>query len=104
MAIGAVGVACARPDRTITRGADGEPEWSRHLAAAVPRGISGDSARSVMQRNGFRCQEGVDSVAHVWCDKLSDKTVVQRCWQAVINLDSQRRVYEVRGSTGLIGP
>ena len=104
MTLVAAGLACARPDRTITRGADGEPEWSRRLAAAVPRGISADSARSVMQRNGFRCQEGSDSVAYVWCDKLSDRAIVQRRWQAVINLDSQRRVYEVRGSTGLIGP
>lgn len=98
------GFACAGLDRTITRGADGEPEWSRRLAAAVPLGISADSARSVMLRNGFQCQEGADSVAYIWCDKLADKAVVKRRWQAVINLDSQRHVYEVRGSTGLIGP
>jgi hypothetical protein len=97
-------LACTRPDRSITRGADGGPEWKRRLAAAVPLGIFGDSARSVMQWNDFRCQEGDDSVASIWCDKLSAKGIVRRRWQAVINLNAQRVVYEVRGSTGLIGP
>jgi hypothetical protein len=97
-------LACAGSDHTITRGADGEQDWSRRLAAAVPLGIPADSARSVMQRNGFRCYDGADSVAYIWCDKSSDKAVVKRRWQAVINLDSQRVVYEVRGSTGFIGP
>ena len=97
-------VACVMPDRTITHGADGSPEWSRRLAAAVPLGISGDSARALMRHNGFKCQDGADSVAYIWCDKLSDKAVVKRRWQAVINLNAQHLVFEVRGSTGLIGP
>ena len=100
----AASLACALPDRTITRGADGAPEWARRLTAAIPLGISGDSARSVMVRNGFRCQEGADSAAYIWCDKLSNKAVVKRRWQAVISLNSQHVVYEVRASTGLIGP
>jgi hypothetical protein len=97
-------VACAASDRSITRGADGESDWSRRLAAAIPLGIPADSARSTMQRNGFDCHDGVDRVAYIWCDKLSNKPVVKRRWQAVIKLNSRRVVYEVRGSTGLIGP
>jgi hypothetical protein len=58
-----------------------------------------------MERNGFRCHEGADSVAYFWCDKLSAKKgPVQRRWQAVINLNGERRVFEVRAFTGLIGP
>jgi hypothetical protein len=71
------------------------------------RGCGGDIGRLRAVRHGAQWlpfQEGADSVAYVWCDKLSQKAVVQRRWLAVINLDSQRRVYEVRGSTGLIGP
>jgi hypothetical protein len=96
--------ACAMSDQTITRGADGEPEWERHLAAAVPLGISGDSARSIMRRNRFQCHDGVDTVTYIWCEKLSNKAVVKRRWQAVINLNAHRLVYDVRGSTGLLGP
>ena len=97
--------ACGPRDQTITRGADGAPEWSRRLSAAVRVGTTADAARSVMEANGFHCREGADSVAYLWCDKLSaKKALVQRRWQAVINLNSQRRVYEVRASTGLIGP
>jgi hypothetical protein len=97
--------ACDPRDQTITRGADGTPEWSRRLSAAVRIGASVDSARLVMERNGFRCREGVDSVPHIWCDKLSAKKApVQRRWQAVITLDQERRVHEVRASTGLVGP
>jgi type II secretory pathway component PulK len=99
-----IGLACAKRDTSITHGADGTPEWSRHLAAAVPVGISADSARRVMEGNGFSCREGADSVAYLWCDKRSDKAMVQRRWEAVVKLDAQRRVYEVRGSTDLIGP
>jgi len=97
-------LACAKRDTTITHGADSAPEWSRHLSAAIPTGISADSARRLMEHNGFRCQDGVDSVAYVWCDKLSSNAIVQRRWQAVLNLDAQRRISEVRAFTGLIGP
>lgn len=98
-----IAVACARRDASITHGADGAPEWSRHLTAAVPLGIPADSARRIMEGNGFRC-EVADSVASLWCDKRSGKALVQRRWQAVVTLDAHRRVKEVRGSTGLIGP
>jgi hypothetical protein len=99
-------LACAPPDGTITRGADGEREWARNLAAAIPLGISGDSAQAVMERNGFRCHTGADSVVYLWCDKYSGgrAAVVRRRWQAVLNLDDGRRVFEARASTGLIGP
>jgi len=97
-----VAVACAR-DTTITHGADGLPEWQRRLAAAVPLGVSVDSARSVMRANGFDCQEGADSVVYLWCSKMA-AGIVRRRWQAVINLRSNRTVLEVRASTGLSGP
>ena len=92
------------PDRTITHGADGPADWAKRLSSAIPLGITGDSARAVMVRNGFRCQDGVDSVAYIWCDKESGKSIVKRRWQAVINLDPLHSVSAVRGSTGLVGP
>jgi len=94
-------LACAKPDTTITHGADGQREWSRRLAAAVPLGISVDSARRTMDANGFQCREGEDSVSYLSCAKLSGKAVVQRRWEAVVHLDAQRRVNDVRGSTSL---
>jgi len=99
-----IALACANRDTSITHGADGQPEWSRRLTAAVPLGIPVDSARRIMEINGFQCREGADSVSSLWCDKRSGKSIVERRWQAVINLNAQRRVYEVRGSTSLIGP
>ena len=57
-----------------------------------------------MEHKGFRCQAGVDTVAYIWCDKLSSDMIVKRRWQAILNLDAQRQVYEVRAFTGLIGP
>lgn len=96
-------VACVARDRTITRGADGELEWSRRLGTAVPLGIAAESARAVMLRNGFHCENGVDSAAYIWCEKFSDKPLVKRRWQAVIRINSQHLVNEVRATTGLIG-
>ena len=99
-----VASACAVRDQTITYGADGAPEWTRRLAATVHIGTSADSARLVLELNGFHCREGADSVAYLWCDKVSrKKTLVHRRWQAVINLNEKRRVHEVRAFTGLIG-
>jgi|RhiMethySRZTD1v2_1073278.scaffolds.fasta_scaffold554236_1 hypothetical protein len=97
---------CGPRDATITHGADGAPEWSRHLASAVPVGITADSARAIMTRNGFTCRSGSDTVAHLWCEKQSGGRVaiVRRRWQAALNLDERQRVVAVRGSTGLIGP
>ena len=94
---------CAR-DHTITHGADAEADWSRRLAAAIPIGLSRDSARAIMEANGFQCREGVDSVAYVWCSKTSSApNIVTRHWSAVLNLDHDR-VFEVRALTGLVGP
>ena len=97
-------LACAGRDTSITHGADGAPEWSRRLAAAVPPGITADSARHVMEASNFHCRAGVDSVAYLWCDKVADKAIVQRRWQATVSLDAQQRVREVRGTTDLTGP
>ena len=99
-------LACHRPDRTITHGADDSTAWNRHLRAAIPLGVSSDSAQAILGRNGFLCRQGRDSVAYLWCDKQSGGTtaVVRRRWQAVLTLDDQGRISDVRGSTGLIGP
>jgi hypothetical protein len=97
-------LSCRASDRTITHGADGEADWSRRLAAAIPIGLSRDSARAIMEANGFQCRERADSVAYVWCSKTSSPSgVVRRRWSAVLNLD-QNHVFEVRGFTGLVGP
>lgn len=96
-----IALSCGSRDTSITHGADGQPEWSRRLAAAVPLGSSVDSVRRIMESNGFQCREEADSGFHLSCAKLSGKAVVQRRWQAFVDLDARRLVYEVRGSTAL---
>lgn len=106
LVVASVLVACAGCDRSITHGAAGKRDWARRLAAAVPVGISADSARALLERNGFQCQAGADSVASLWCEKASGgrAKIVRRHWQAVLTLDAEHRVAEVRASTGLVGP
>jgi len=99
-----VAAGCSNRDTSITHGADGEPEWSRRLAAAVPLGIAVDSARRILEGSGFRCGKTPDSASVLSCEKVSGKAVVQRRWNALVKPDSQRRVYEVFGSTGLSRP
>jgi hypothetical protein len=93
-------------DTTITRGADGAAEWSRHLASAVPIGIPADSAGAILKRNGFSCQRGADSLAYLYCDKQSGGflDLVSRRWHAALNVDARGRVIAVRGSTYMVGP
>jgi hypothetical protein len=94
-------VACKPRDRTITRGADGENDWARILAATLPLGTSEDSALALMKRNGFDCQ--ADSV-QVSCNKSSTgANIVHRRWQALVTID-HGLVTQVHPSTGLIGP
>ena len=102
--VGIAVVACAAPDRTITRDSDGDAAWSRRLAATVPVGMSADYARAIMLRNGFDCHDGADSSAYIWCSKMSGPGIVQRRWQAVIVLNAEGVVAVSRASTGLIGP
>ena len=92
---------CTR-DRPITYGADGAPEWDRRLAAAVTPRMTVDSARAMMQRNGFRCTL---SAVDLWCDKESGGrfAIVRRRWQATFGIEDGH-VRTVKGSTGLIGP
>jgi|SRR6185312_4436980 len=98
--------AAAGCDRSITHGADGSRDWDHRLAAAVPIGISADTALAVMTRNGFRCTAGADSVRYLWCDKWSGTRLdlVRRRWQAVLNIDAGGRIVERRASTDLTGP
>jgi ketosteroid isomerase-like protein len=96
--------ACAHRDHTITQGVRDQAEWTRQLEVAVPVGISVDSAQATMERNGFECHHGVDSVAYLWCDKSTNAgNLVRERWQAVINLD-HGQVYERRAFFGLIAP
>lgn len=99
--ISAPSMGCAR-DNSITHGADGAPEWDRRLAAAIAPGMIVDSARAVMQRNGFRCETSADSL---WCDKESGGrfVIVRRRWQATLAIQDGH-VRAVNGTTGLIGP
>jgi hypothetical protein len=106
LAFASVLVVCGGCDRSITHGADGKRDWARRLAAAVPVSTPADSARAILERNGFHCQAGADSAAFLWCEKESGgkATIVRRRWQAVLTLDAQQRVVAVRASTRLIGP
>jgi hypothetical protein len=100
----AFALACAH-DETITRGADGANDWKRRVEAAIPLGISVDSARSVFAHNRFNCGafEAADST--MWCDKESGGRfeIVRRRWQATVHFQSGR-VNRVESSTGLTGP
>ena len=97
-------LACAQ-DGTITRGADGANDWKRRVEAAIPLGISVDSARSVLTRNGFNCRPFESADSTVWCDKESGGRfeIVRRRWQATLHFQSGR-VKKVESSTGLTGP
>jgi hypothetical protein len=99
--ISAASLGCAR-DNSITRGADGAPEWDRRLAAAIAPGTTLDSADAIMRRNGFRCQTSADGL---WCDKESGGrfAIVRRRWQATLAIQDGR-VRTIKGTTGLIGP
>ena len=99
-------LAACRRDTSITRGADGANDWNRHLADAVPIGMSMDSARTVLTRNGFQCSLGADTVRHFRCEKTSGGRVAlaRRRWIALLYIDQQNRVSSVRATTGMIGP
>jgi hypothetical protein len=98
-------VACHR-DSSITRGADGANDWNRHLADAVPIGMSMDSARTVLTRNGFQCSLGADTVRSFRCQKDGGGRFefARRRWIALLYIDPQNRVSSVRATTGMIGP
>ncbi|HEV8376878.1 MAG TPA: hypothetical protein VGR38_11675 [Candidatus Polarisedimenticolia bacterium] len=89
-----------RGDATITRGADGSPEWDRKLRAAVPLGSPTQETRGIMQRNGFHCEPGADPVTTLWCRKEADAPLGlgRRRWQATF-LIRDGHVDEIRSST-----
>lgn len=91
--------------RSITRGAEGSAAWTRRLAAAVPIGVFADSARVLLERNGFRCQVDSAGAASLWCDKESGGrfAIVRRRWQAVLGFQDHH-ITAVKGTTGRIGP
>jgi len=94
-------LGCAR-DRSITKGAENQHEWSRRLSAAVPVGTVADTARATLERNGSQCQATRDTVDHLQCEKESKGLVIRR-WKALLNLD-HGRVVEVHALLELIGP
>ena len=101
---GIVLCSCGPADHSITRGADGENDWSRRLAAAVPVGTSADAARSTMERNGFGCRAIAATVADLQCDKTSARRgAVQRRWRALLSVD-RGHVTAVRAVTALDAP
>lgn len=106
LGLAGVAAACESSDRTITRGTTDARGWTRQLAAAVPLTTPADSARALMESNGFHCKLAADGAAYLWCDKESGGTyaIVRRRWQAVLGLDAEQRVSEVRAFTGLVGP
>jgi hypothetical protein len=97
-------LACAH-DESITRGADGANDWKRRVEAAIPLGISVDSARSVLTSNGFNCRPFDSADSSVWCDKESGGRfeIVRRRWMTTLRIGSGR-VSKVESSTGLTGP
>jgi hypothetical protein len=97
-------LACAH-DETITRGADGPNDWKRRVEAAIPLGISVDSTRSVLTRNGFNCRPFESADSTVWCDKESGGRleIVRRRWQVTLHFKAGR-VNKVESSTDLTGP
>jgi hypothetical protein len=97
-------LGCGR-DRSITHGADGSPEWTRRLTAAVPLGVARDSAQAMLERNGFRCERDSVRTASLWCEKESGGrfAIVRRRWQAMITIQDGH-VAAVQATTGLIGP
>lgn len=97
-------VACGR-DRSMTRGADDSSQWNRRLAGAVSVGISRDSARAILERNGFRCELDSTATSTLWCDKESSGrfAIVRRRWQALFSIQDGR-IATVKGTTALIGP
>jgi hypothetical protein len=99
-------IACRRRDDSITRGADGANDWNRHLADAVPIGMSMDSARTVLTRNGFQCSLGADTVRYFRCEKNGGGRFefARRRWIAILYIDQQNRVSRVHATTGMIGP
>jgi hypothetical protein len=97
--IGCLLLGCSR-DATITRGADGSPEWDRKLRAAVPLGSSISEARGIMDHNGFHCEPAADPVATLWCRKEAEDALGlgRRRWQATF-LIRAGRVDGIRSST-----
>src|SRR5437867_5851379 len=93
-------LACST-DHTITHGADGSPEWDRRLRAAVPIGTQVNEARSIMERNGFKCDADPEKPSVMRCDKRSRGTlkIVRRRWQATFET-ADGRVSQIETSTG----
>jgi len=87
-------------DATITRGADGSPEWERKLQAAVPLGTPVAETRGIMSSNGFHCEPAADPVPTLWCRKEADNALGlgRRRWQATF-LIRDGRVDDIRSST-----
>ena len=99
-------VSGCRRDNSITRGADGGNDWNRHLGDAIPVGMSMDSARTVLTRNGFQCSLGADTVRYFRCEKDRGGrfAFARRRWIALLYIDQKNRVSGVRATTGMIGP
>lgn len=106
-AIGAFAVlaGCRAGDRTITHGVESRNEWTRRVGGAIPRGMASDSARALLEANGFTCEHAPEPRGTIWCEKWSGGrwAIVRRRWIASVAFDSGR-VVGTRSNTGLVGP
>src|SRR3954462_5250590 len=89
------GLTACTVDSTITRGADGSPEWERRLHAAVVVGMASDSGQAILEQNGFTCLHSTAQES-LSCTKLSGGKfdVVRRRWLALLE-SKQGRVATV---------
>ena len=96
---------CRGADRTITRGVESRHEWSRRLAGVIRPGMTRDSARHLLEQNGFACEGGPGTDDSLRCDKWSGGrwAIVRRRWIATVTVASGR-VATAQGNTGLVGP
>ena len=97
--------SCRAADRTITHGVESRQEWRRRLAEVIPLGTPAESARVVLERNGFACRPAAEGPSAVWCDKWSGGrwAIVRRRWIASVTIDNGK-VVATRANTGLVGP
>ena len=91
------------PDRSITHGADGAPEWDRRLRDAVPIGTQMAEARAILIRNGFNCDADGTKPDILECTKLASNalSVARRQWHATLEA-TDGRVSRVESSTELL--
>ena len=98
-------VTACRQGPSITDGAETADAWQKRLIAEVPIGMSSDSAKALLERNGFACNVArveSDNSQHLMCRKspsglMSDR---EQRWVAALDLDDKGRVETIRSNAG----